>query len=135
MPTILATAGVDLECLLLREDVDLDARPRASERGDRSSVPVVRAVLGTVGDVAGIVASAVGAAVAESLGRGEVGADLLGRGPEVVDAVLLVGQDGAVRDENAVGADALAAVGQVQGVVQGERGVGVLETVEVPVGV
>jgi hypothetical protein len=120
---------------LLGEDVDLDAGPLAGESGDGGGAPVVGPVLGAVDDVAGVVAGAVGAAVADEVGRGEVGADLLGGGPEVVDVVLLVGQDGAVGDQDAVGGDALARVGHVQGVVEGERGVGVLETVEVPVGV
>jgi len=98
-------------------------------------VPVVGAVLGAVDEVAGVVAGAVGTAVAEEVGGGEVGADLLGGGPEVIDIVLLVGQNGAVGDEDAVGGDTLAGVGHVEGVVEGERGLGVLEAVEVPVGV
>lgn len=132
---VLAAARVDLEGFLLGVDVNLDAGPVAGEGCDGSRVPVVRAVLGAVDEVAGVIAGAVGAAVAEEVGGGEVGADLLGRGPEVVDVVLLVGQDGAVGDQNAVGSDALARVGHVQGVVESERRLRVLETVQIPVGV
>lgn len=95
---VLAAARVNLESLLLGEDVDLDAGPVAGEGGDGGGAPVVGSVLGAVDDVAGVVAGAVGAAVAEEVGGGEVGADLLGGGPEVVDVVELVGQDGAVGD-------------------------------------
>lgn len=132
---VLATAGVDLESFLLGVDVDLDAGPLGREGGDGSGAPVVGAVLGAVNDVAGVVAGAVGAAVAEEVGRGEVCADLLGRGPEVVDAVLLVGQNGAVGDQDSVCGNALAGVGHVQGVIEGQWGLGVLEAVKVPVGV
>jgi len=59
---------------------------------------------------------------------------LLGGAPEIVHGVLLVGQNGAVRDENAVGADALAGVGEMERVVEREGCGIVLEGVEVPVG-
>ena len=103
------------------------------EGGDGGGAPVVGAVLGAVDEIAGVVAGAVGAAVAEEVGGGEVGADLLGRRPEVVDVVLLVGQDGAIGDEDTVGGDTLARVRQVKSVVVDGGIGGVGEAVKVPV--
>ena len=48
-------------------------------------MPIVRAILSTVDDVAVVIAGAVETAVAERLRCSEVGADLLGACPEVVD--------------------------------------------------
>lgn len=125
-----------MERLLVGENINVDTRPLARETGDGArSPPVVRAVLCAVHDVAVVVAGAVGAAVAEQLRGGVVGAELLRGGPEVVDGVLLVGEDDAVWDEDSVDADALAGVGEGEGVVEGGAGVWVGEAVEVPVGV
>lgn len=114
----------------------MDAGEGGGEGGDGAlCAPVVGPVLGAVDEVGSVVAGAVCAAVAVGFGLVEVAADLLRGGPEVVDGAGLVGEDGAVGDQDAVGADALAGVGEVQAVVEGGWGVGVLETVEVPVGV
>lgn len=130
--TILPPAGVNLEGLLVGVHVDLDAAPGAAESSDGGGAPVVG--LEAVGQVAGVIAGAVLAAVAAQRGVGEVGADLLGGGPEVVVGVGLVGQDVAGGDEDGVGADALAGVGHPEGVVQGQGGLVVGPAVEVPVG-
>ena len=107
--TVLARAAVHLERILVGEDVDLDAGEVAAERGDGAlGAPVVGPVLGAVDQPGVVVAGAVEAAVAHDFGRGEVRAELLGGGPEVVDRVPVVGQDGAVRDEDVIDADALA---------------------------
>lgn len=79
------------------------------------------------------VSRAVETAVAVGLGLAQVGAELLGRGPEVVDGAGLVGEDVAGGDEDVVHADALPAVGQVEGVVQRVVGLVVAEAVQVPV--
>jgi hypothetical protein len=90
--TILAGTAVHLESLLVREDVELDTRPRTRESCDRSSLaPVERTVLCAVDNVAVIVTSAVETTVAKEFRRGVVSTNLLGRGPEVVHGVLLVG--------------------------------------------
>jgi hypothetical protein len=73
-----------------------------------------------VRQVAGVVAGAVCAAVAEEGGVGEVCADLLGGAPEIVGGLGLVGEDVACRNEDGIGVDALASVGQPEGVVEGE---------------
>jgi hypothetical protein len=115
---------------LIGVDVELDAGPRARQGSNWSRrAPIEGAVLVTVDDVAGIVARAVRSTVAVRLGRGKVGANLLGRGPEIIDRVLQVGKDGAIRDEDTVGSNALARVGQVEGVVEGKRRSRVCETV------
>jgi hypothetical protein len=51
-----------------------------------------------IGQVAGIIAGAVLAAVTEKVGVGEVGADLFGSGPEIVEGLGLVGEDVAGGD-------------------------------------
>lgn len=112
--------------------IDLNAAPCAPQARNRLDTPVVRLL--AVGEVAGVVPGAAGAAVAQKVRVGEVCADLLGGGPEVVEGVLLVGEDVAGGDQDGVGVDALAAVGQPEGVVEGEGRVGVRPPVEVPVG-
>lgn len=67
-------------------NVELDTRPLTRQRSDRAGVaPVQSFSLVAVDKVAVIVTSAVEAAVAKKLGRSQVGADLLGSRPEVVD--------------------------------------------------
>ena len=133
--TILTGAAVHLERSLVRVDVELDAGPLAGERSDGARVaPVQGLSRAAVDDVAVVVASAVEAAVSKELGRGVVGADVLGCGPEVVDGVLLVGQNGAVGNEDVVDTDTLARVGDVESVVESSQVIGVGETVQVPVG-
>ena len=66
---ILPAAAVDLECILIREDVDLDPGPGAAEASHGTLLaPVVGPLLGAVGQVAGIIAGAVEAAVPEQIG-------------------------------------------------------------------
>lgn len=109
---VLARAAVHLESVLVGEDVDLDTGEVARERGHGTlGAPVVRAELGSVDQPGVVVTVAAEAAVVLDLGRGVVGAKLLGCGPEVVDRVPLVGQDGTIWDEDVVDADALARVG------------------------
>lgn len=116
-------------------DVELDAGPRARQGGNRSRhAPIEGAILVTVDNVAGVVACAIGSAVAIQLRCGEVGTNLLRRGPEVVDRVLQVGKDGAVRDKDTVCSNALARIRQGEGVVQSERRLRIRETIKIPVG-
>jgi hypothetical protein len=78
--TILARTAVHLESLLVRVDVELDAGPRTGKRCDGSSLmPVVRAILSTVDQVAVVVTCAIKTAVAKELGRSVVGTNLFGR--------------------------------------------------------
>lgn len=130
----MATARVNLEGFLVREDIELDAGPRAAEASDGGLLlaPVVGALFAR-GEVAVVVAGAVEAAVSEEVGRAEVGADLLGGAPEVVDGAALVGEDVACGDEDVVYVDARAAVWEPQGVVLCGGGFIVGEAVEVPV--
>jgi hypothetical protein len=133
--TGLTTTAVHLESLLIGVNVELDAGPRARQGSNWSRcAPIEGAILVTVDDVAGIVARAVRSTVAVRLWSGKVGANLLGRGPEIIDRVLQVGKDGAVGDEDTVGSNALARVGHVEGVVEGKRRSWVCETVQIPVG-
>jgi len=78
--TILAGTAVHLESLLIRVDIQLDARPLARQGSDGSRVdPVEDFTLVTIDNVAVVVTSAVGTAVAKQLGRTGVGTNLLGR--------------------------------------------------------
>jgi hypothetical protein len=133
--TGLTGAGVHLKRLLIGKDVEFDAGPLARQSCNGSSVvPIVGTVLGAVHNPAGVIASAVESAVAERLWCSEVGTDLLWRRPEVVDRVLLVGQDSAIGDEDVVDANTLAGVWQMEGVVHGRGSIGIGEAVQVPVG-
>ena len=132
--TVLTTAAIHLESLLISVDVELDTRPRAGQRSNGTRfTPVERAILITVDSVAVVVTGAVVTAVAEELRRCEVGADLLGSRPEVVDGVLLVGQNSAIRNENVVNTDTLAGIRHIQGVVQSSKCGRVNKGVQVPV--
>ena len=134
--TVLTAAAVHLEGFLVGVDIELDTRPRAGKGSNRAGLaPVEGTVLVTVDRVTGVVTSAVVTAVAEELRRCQVSANLLGSRPEVIDGVLLVGQDGAIGNEDVVNTDTLARVGHVQSVVKSKRGVRVGEAVQVPVGV
>lgn len=133
--TILTTAGVHLESFLIREDVDLDARPLTGQGSNRAfSAPVVRTVLLTIDDVAVVVTSAVSTAIAEELRCSVIGTKLFGSRPEIIDRVLFVRKDDTVRDKDTVNADTLARVGQVEGVVESSGFVGVGKAVKIPVG-
>ena len=132
--TVLSRAAVHLERILVGEHIDLDPREVARDgRNWTLGAPIVRPVLGAVDQPSVIVADAAETAVVLDLGGRVVCAELLGARPEVIDGVLLVGKDGAVGDEDVVYADALARVGEVEGVVVGGGGVRVGEGVEVPV--
>jgi hypothetical protein len=95
--------------------------------------PVVGSVLLSVDEPASVVTNTSAATATNKIGRGQIGTKLLGRGPEVEDTSLLIGQDGTVGDKNAVNRDTLAGVWQVHGVVIDSRVGRVLETVKVPV--
>jgi hypothetical protein len=132
--TILSRAGVDLESLLVGEDVDLDTRERTGHSSDRSRyTPVVGSVLLSVDEPAGVVTNTSATAATNKIGRSQVGTKLLGRGPEIENTTLLVGQDSTVGDENAIDGDTLSRVRQVHGVVVDSSVVRVLESVKVPV--
>ena len=132
--TVLSRAGVDLESLLVGEDIDLDTGERTGDSSNRSRfTPVVGSVLLSVDEPAGIVANTSATTATNKIGRSQVGTELLGRGPEVEDATLLVGQDSTVGNENAVDGDTLTRVRQVHGVVVYRSVFGVLEAVKVPV--
>lgn len=130
--TILSTAGINLECLLIRIHVYLDAAPCAPQSSHGAALaPIVR--LFAVRQVASIIASTPLAAITEQIWVGKVGTDLLGRGPEVVDGPGKVSRDVTRGDEDSVGGHALATIGQPERVVQGQGGVWVGPPVEVPV--
>ena len=89
---ILPAAAIHLECLLVTIDIELDTGPRTPQsRNGALLAPIKGSFRFAVDKVGGVVAGAVEAAVAEKIRVGEVGADLLGRGPEVVEGVFLVG--------------------------------------------
>lgn len=111
----------------------MDTRPSTAETRNGSFGFAPGGGAGACGEVAVIVAGAVEAAVSEEFGRAEVGADLLGGTPEVVDGVAVVGEDVSGGDEDVVYADAGAAVWEPQGVVLCGGGFVVGEAVEVPV--
>jgi hypothetical protein len=113
--------------------INLNTTPCAAQASNGGShAPVIRLL--AVGQVAGVVTGAALAAVALEVWVGEVGADLLGGGPEVIQRVGLVGQDVACGNQDRVGVHALTAIREPEGVVQGEGGVRVCPAVEVPVG-
>lgn len=119
---------------LVGEDIELDTGPGAAETSDGSFLlaPVVGAFFAR-GEVAVVVAGAVEAAISEEVGRAEVGADLLGGRPEVVDGAVLVGEDISCWDEDVVYSNTGATVWKPQGVVLCGGGFVVGEAVEVPV--
>lgn len=133
--TVLANAAVNLESLLVRVDIELDAGEVAPKRGNwTTSAPIIGTILVAIDKPAVVVACAVEPAVALELRCSEVGAELLGRGPEIIDGILLVWQDGAVRNENVVDTNALARVWQMERMVVNCRCVGVGKGIEIPVG-
>lgn len=117
---------------MVRKDIDLDAAPRAAQARHRARLPPIVGLL-AVRQETGVVAGAVRAAVAQQRRVREVGAELLGRGPEIVHGLRRVGEDVAGWDEDRVGADALAAVGEPEGVIESEGRLVIGEAVEVPV--
>lgn len=97
---VLPAARVDLEGVLVGEDLELDAAPRAAEAGDRDAdLPVVGR--GAFGDEAcvwfrllvyGFGGQGEGRiTIAYEIGVGRVGTNLLWRAPEVVVGVGSVG--------------------------------------------
>lgn len=132
--TILASASVNLESILIGIDIELDACEIAGYTSDGSHcMPVVGPLLRPINDIAVVVTCAICSAVSEQLRRRVVRADLLGRGPEIVDRVFLIREDDAIRDEDSVDTDALAGIWQGQSVVQCGRGIGVSEAIQIPV--
>jgi hypothetical protein len=130
----LAGTAVHLVCGLVGVDVELDAGPLAPQRSDRSRVAPVKSLgFVAVDEVAVVVTSAVGTAVAEKLGRSLVGTNLLGSRPEVVDRVLLVRKDCTGGDEDCVYIHTLAGVRDVEGVVEDGLIFRVAESIQVPV--
>jgi hypothetical protein len=118
-----------LKSLLVGVDINLNAGPRTGERSYWGIPPVVRTVLIAIDEEAGIVATAVGATVTLDFVVVEACANLFGRAPEVIDGTLLVGENRAVWNEDAVSSNTLAGIWHVKGVVQGERCVVVLKAV------
>lgn len=132
--TILARAAVHLERILVGENVDLDTSEVASERSNRAlSAPVVWAVLSAVDEPGIIVTNTAEAAIVLDLGRRVVRTKLLRRRPKVVDRVFLVGENGAIGNEDVVYTDTLARVWKVESVIIGSGSLGVGEGVQVPV--
>lgn len=70
--------------------VDLDAGPGRAKTGNGCANAPVEWLF-AVGEIAGVVAGAVEAAVAEQVWVGEVGAELFGGAKEVIDRAGLVG--------------------------------------------
>lgn len=82
----MTSARVDLERILVRVDIHLDTREVTRQTGHGAvGAPVVGTILSTVDDVGIIIATAVGAAVAQNLGIAEARADLLWGTPEIVN--------------------------------------------------
>lgn len=76
--TVLATAAVDLESVLVCEDVYLDTSEVARQSSDWSfSAPVIGSILVAVHEVAVIVSGAVETTVTEELRSCEICAELL----------------------------------------------------------
>jgi len=90
-------------------------------------------MLTAIHNVTGVVANAVGSTVAVQLWRCQISADLFGCGPEVVDRILRIGQNGAIRYENAIDADTLARVGQVERVIESCGVFRIGKPIEIPV--
>lgn len=124
-----------MESVLVSEDIDLDARPGATETCNRglAGAPIVGAGCGAVGDITVIVAGAVEAAISEEVGVGEVGAELFRGGIPVVEGAGLVGLDVAGWDEDVVYSNPLTGVGHPERVIEGCGCLVVCKTVKVPV--
>ena len=132
--TILAVAGIDLEGLLLGEYINLDATVRTRQCRNRSLFsPIIRTKLISIDDIARIVARTVCSAIVNKLGSSEVGTDLLGGRPIVIDRVLLIWENNAVRNQDAVCRDALTGIGEVECVIEGCGCFGVTKAVQIPV--
>lgn len=72
-------------------------------------------------------------AIPKQIGAGEIGPDLFRCGPEIIDGMWLVGQDGPVGDEDAVYTQALPCVREPEGMVQHQGRVWVGKAVQVPI--
>jgi hypothetical protein len=132
--TILAGTAVHLVCGLVGVDVELDAGPFAPQRSDGSRVAPVQSLgFVAVDEVAVVITSAVGTAVAEKLGCSLVGTNLLGSRPEVVDRVLLVRKDSTSGNKDSVHVHTLARVRDVESVVEDGLILRVAESIQVPV--
>jgi hypothetical protein len=72
--------------------------------------PIVGSVLLSVDEPAGVVTNTSATTATDKIGRSQVGTKLLGGGPEIEDATLLVGQNSTIGDENTVDGDTLTRV-------------------------
>ena len=88
--SVLSAARVDLEGILVRVDVELNTTPRASQSSHGALVTPVVGSLAVV-DVRSIITGAVVSAVPDNGRVAEVGAELRGGCPEIVDRAGLVG--------------------------------------------
>lgn len=132
--TVLTTARIHLERILVGENIHLDTREITRHTGHRAlGAPIVGTLLCAVDKEAVVIAGAASAAVTLDLRVVETCANLLGGTPEVVDRTLLVREDGAVGDQHTINPNALARIRQRQGVVEGGCSVVVLEAVQIPV--
>lgn len=114
--TILATTRVNLESLLVGPNVNLNSSERTGKCGDRPLFsPVIWSILIAVDQVASIVTSAVSTAVTKGLR--EVCANLFRSRPEVVNRILLVRKDSAIRYQDSVCSNSLARIGEMEGPV------------------
>ncbi|KAI6776511.1 hypothetical protein HG530_000456 [Fusarium avenaceum] len=124
--TLLLSAAVELESVLVGVDVYLNSRPRGRQGCNRTlGAPIILAELATVDGVAVTLQILVVLLVANHLGLA----------PEIVDGSLLVGNDVASGNENVVGGNTLTTVGHVERVVGDGVGLVVGKAVKVPVGV
>lgn len=87
----------------------------------------------SVGEISGVVAGAVSAAVSEKVGVGEVSANLFGGAPEIVEGLGLVGDDVSSGNEDTVCTDSLSTVWQVKRMVESSRCFIIGKAIKVPV--
>jgi hypothetical protein len=84
-------------------------------------------------DVQHTITSAVVSAVAKEVRVGEVGTNLFGCGPEIIQALRLVGKNVTSRDEDVVGVDTLPSIWHPKRMVQCKRCFCVGKAIKVPV--
>lgn len=105
--------------LLKRRHLRPSPLERKSKKGRRDGVLTITCTVETT--------------VSIQIGVCEVSTNLLGLAPEIVQAVLLIGQYVSSRDEDGISSDALATVWEVKSVVQSSGSFIVGEAVEIPV--
>lgn len=79
------------------------------------------------------ITSAVVSAIAEKVRVGEVGSNLLRCGPEIVQALWLIGKNVACRNEDIVDIDSLSRIRHPKRVVQCKRSFGICEAIQIPI--